>query len=267
MIRRVTKVEYAPGQFLALPLYNAAQETSQGLNPLFIPMSGASYEYDAIGTGPATKSNAVERLSFLLLGDSGADINAQVDQLRAKLYVGGRLKVWTTGDEFDEYGDPFETERWAVARITAMPEIPVGVRNYQSLPVTVSLNRGSDWAGEDPIEPAPIAVAGSVVVNNPGTAPIRDVVITIDGSYSSLVITNTTNGKRLASSGSGSKIRFDAGRGAVERWNGSAWIGDYANFVRRTGQVHLMAIEPGDNVLTISGATGTIAVDGYPKYH
>lgn len=104
-------------------------------------------------------------------------------------------------------------------------------------------------------------------ITNPGNAPIFDVTITIDGSYTDPVIRNTTNGYRLQSSGTGTKIRYDAGRPAVETWDGSEWVNDYANFQRNVGQVHLMRLEPGSNSFTVSGATGDLIISAYPAWH
>lgn len=268
MIRRVTKVEYATGQFLELPLYEAEQETDQGVNDAWAPMTGAHYEYDLLGSGPGTKANAIERLSFLLVGDDGADLNGKVDELRRRLFAGGSLKVWTAGDEYDEHGEPFETERWAQARIQSMPQIRVRRTDRRAVPVTVILTRSTDWASEDPISPDPIILPGGFTITNPGTAPIYDAVFTLEGSYTNPVINNTTTGHRLQQARSSSQaLRWDAGRPAVERNTGS-WVNDYGAFVRQLGQVHLMRIDPGVNSFSVSGVSaGTLQIDAYAKYH
>jgi hypothetical protein len=56
---------------------------------------------------------------------------------------------------------------------------------------------------------------------------------------------------------------FDAGATSITR-NGA---NDYASYVRAAGQNHLMRLDPGDNVFTITGVSaGYLTVSGYAAY-
>lgn len=129
-----------------------------------------------------------------------------------------------------------------------------------------NVTNGSGFLGGSTAGSGSPYAPGSFVVNNPGNAPIYDAIITVDGTYSAPEIENTTTGHRLVSTGSGTKIRFDAGGPKVERWNGSSWVNDYANFAPESNQIQLMVLEPGDNNFTTSGVTGLVHVDGYAAY-
>ena len=115
---------------------------------------------------------------------------------------------------------------------------------------------------------------GSFAIVNAGNAPIYNAIITLAGTYTNPVIRNTTNGYQLETARDGTsadhKVRFDAGRPGVEYSAdaGVTWAGDYANFVRQTGQVHLMVLDPGTNNFTVTGAaSGTLTVTAYAAYH
>lgn len=267
MIRRVTKVEYDTGQFYILPLYRAVQETQQDLSQASVILSGASYEYDLLGAGVSPKRNATERLSFLLLGDNSAEVNSGLDVLRRILYVGASLRIWTEGDVLDEHSEPVTTLRWATARVLSMPQVQIETNSINALPIVVIMSRSTDWNDEDPIQLAPESIAGSMTFNNLGNARILDAILTINGSYASPVITNTRNGSRFQSVGSGSKLRIDAGRSAVEKFESGQWLSDLGAYIRPSGQIQLFTFEIGENILSISGATGTLEINAYSKWH
>lgn len=265
MIRRITQIEYAPGQYIDVPLYNREDETTQEILASSVQPAGGSFSVDLLGDSPGVLVNADERVAFLLVGDSGADVNRQYNDLKGKLYRGGRLTLWSTGDELD--GDHIAEDVWtARARLRSMPSSPLGNSDRMARLVTLNFERSTLWEGEDLMED-PVAV-GSFSIFNPGNAYIWDAVITTDGTYTGPTqILNTTSGYRLRSNGSGTKLRYDSGTGAVERWTGAAWVNDYVNFNPVPGQVQQMRIDPGTNNFTMSGFTGTITIDAKAKWY
>lgn len=271
-LRRVTKIEHQPGVFLSLPQYAAEQETDQALYTSSVTLTGADYEYDLMGAQAAPKRNATERLAFRIVEDEPGEVNEQVDALRAALVAGARFKLWTEGE--DTYGA--SEERWAYARVASMPRVRVEQQDVRSLTVAVLLSRLSDWYGETPIAGSPFGIVGDpedLTVVNGGTARVRNAVLTLEGTFSNPVITNLTNGYRVESTRTSAEadlLRFDAGRPAVERSEdgGLSWSADYGAFVRASGQVQLMVLEPGVNELRVTGvSSGTLSVDAYPAWH
>jgi hypothetical protein len=88
-----------------------------------------------------------------------------------------------------------------------------------------------------------------------------------------VTIVNLTNGYQVKSNRTGTssndRVRFDAGKPAVDYSanGGSTWTGDYANFVRKAGQVQFMVLEPGENSLQFTGLSGSFVITAYPAYH
>lgn len=106
-----------------------------------------------------------------------------------------------------------------------------------------------------------VPATGTVVINNPGNAPVYDAVLILKGTFTDPAITNTTNGYVLSSTRDGAAtsdwLKFDAGRHTVEfsSNSGVVYANDFANFVRAATQVGLMKLEPGNNSFTFTGMT------------
>lgn len=102
---------------------------------------------------------------------------------------------------------------------------------------------------------------------------VRNAIITVNGPFDGLKITNTTNGYVLESTtvgaGSSDWLRFDSGRNTVELSDdsGATWTDDQVRFVRAPGQVGLMVIDPGTNDFQVEGANGgTVVVEFYETF-
>lgn len=261
MIRRITSIEYG-STTLIFPRGRFDAESTQELNNNIVDMSGADYQYDALRGTRASKKNGSERISFVITGTT-AEINEQIDTMRANLFVGAKFKLWATGDLEDDHGDSVADRRWAQARVVAMPTVTLATQNRNIAPITIVFTRFTDWYSEEEIS-GTIAMASSpqtFTLINPGTARILNPTMTIRGVFTNPIVINLTNSYRLKSTRDGSDsadyLRFKAngGPGSVEFSPnaGVNWTGDYANFVRKTNQITLMALEPGENDFYVSG--------------
>lgn len=273
MIRRYTKVEYAPGSFVDLPAFRSTHETEQELETAFEALTGADYDYDELSLNQTPKRNAIERVQFLVVEDTPGLVNAKLSELRSRLR--GRVKLWTSGSELDEYDDESAVDRWAYARMLSMPRVTLQAENRRHAPVMMVFSRMSDWYAEDAIEDSEaIAIdPDSFSILNPGDARVFNPVITLSGTYTNPRLTNGANGYVLESTRDGSSanhlLRFTVARRLVEfsSDNGATWVNDAANFVRQSGQVQPMVLESGANAFTITGmSSGTVTVDFFPAY-
>ena len=146
MIRHIYRVEYATDQFEDVPMERFAQETEQGLWTSFADLTGADYGYDMIGTGLAAKKNAIERVAFWVVAETGAEINAKIDDLES--HFQGRVWLWRRGD--GEEGLVYER---ALARLVNLPQVSLDASNIRHVPVAVIFERMSDWEEVEEEEP------------------------------------------------------------------------------------------------------------------
>lgn len=250
-------------------------EQGQDLLASSLALTGAGYEFDQLGSAPAVKADATERVRFLVTGTQ-ASIDQTIDELKALANI-GRGRVWTKGAAGDF--------RWAWARMTVMPALSLSFENLGHAPVSLTFVRSSDWHDEETIgyegEFTLSSDPETINVVNPGNAPVYDAIITVKGAFSGLVITNnsalvpgteTPYVLETASIGASAAdwIRFDAGRNTVEISNdsGATWTDDSGNFVRADGQVRLMVFGPGANELVVDGAASCdVVVEMYGAWH
>lgn len=249
------------------PLNVYEWDSRQSLTAAFDPLTGAHYDYDRLGTSLAVKRNAREMVSFLIKG-TNAEIQDKVAEARQKCYRAGRGKLWA----LDSTGDRW----WAYARVSDMPDIRVA--NSFAVPMSIAFERMSDWYNDT-------AVSGDVTLNaNPttfsidtlGNAKVYNAVFIFKGTYVNPALTNSTSGYVMASTRDGSNanhwLRFDCGKRRVEfsTNGGTSYTGDYASFVRQTGQVQFMVLEPGSNSFSCAFGgvpSGTLSYSLYPAYH
>lgn len=269
-LRRVVRIEYRPGEYWDIPTAGLEVESEQEVYSSIATLTGASYVVDLMGSDPAPKRPGAERLAFRLVEPTPEDANGAVDVIRERLYHGGRVRIWTDGDDVAA-----RRLRWAWGRVQSMPRVSVETWEDRSATITVGFARLSDWYGEDELFPDPVDIVASpvdVTVNNPGTARIYNAVITITGDVDHPRVENTANGYIAGSArvGAGEWLRFDAGRPAVMRSTdaGGTWVLDWGYWYRPVGQVQLMVLEPGDNTLRVTGVSdGTLRVAAYPAWH
>lgn len=262
---------YAGTDSITFPLTERRTISTQLLRSAAFTIPGTNYPVRALAYGAGLKAEARETISFVLYdpGRRPLVVDAKWDSMKSKLFSFGVGKLWTY--------DQQENMRWAWAYIEQMPSAPMhsGINRYH-LDVTVTFIRLSDWYDADAITPASYALAGltTFTVNNPGNAPIYNAIITIAGTFDTPTIHNITSGHYLISSRTGTSandiLRFDAGKPSIERSTdaGVSWAGDYENYLRVSGQVQLMVLEPGNNSFSVGGVTsGTMGLTAYPAYH
>lgn len=269
-LRRVTRIEYRPGEYWELPVAGLDVESEQEVYASIATLTGASYVVDLMGADPAPKRPGSERVAFRLVEPTPADANLAVDIIRERLYHGGRVRIWTDGDDVEG-----RRQRWAWGRVQSMPRVSVEMWEDRSATVSVGFARLSDWYGEDELLPDPVDIVASpedVAVFNPGTARVYNAVLTLTGDVDHPRIENLANGYIAGSTrvGAGEWLRFDAGRPAVLRStdSGGTWTPDWGSWDRPVGQVQIMVLEPGENTLRVTGVTGgTLRVEAYPAWH
>lgn len=261
---------------LVFPLAEYAYEIEAAMHTPEATLTGSHGGIDLLGSGLAVKESPQLRLSFVVYDDTPEEVEATVDALLDKAFRYGRGKLWTLGRE-DTGAGVAETLRWTRARALGMPRVEWEAGEILLKRLSLGFRCDPFWYAEDALYDAALDVdtdPKELTVTNPGTARIYNAVFTCAGTAASgVTITNLTNSYRLKStralSGGGTRLRFDAGRPAVETSvdGGTSWSGDYSRFVRRSGQVQLMVLEPGDNVLNVEGLIGTLTIDANAAYH
>lgn len=237
---------------------------------------GTDYGYDMLGNQEARLTSSVERLRFGIIAKcSPSEIDTLFGQLRARLYQIGLGKGYTI--DYDG------RRRWAYMRLIAIPtysvvalDTPAGVK---VLSVIATFRRSSPWFGEALVTAGPFTINSQpeiFTITNAGELSVFNGVYLLKGTWAAgITIDNTTNGKRLATNTPGTGVndwmRFDAGRPAVEFSSdgGTNYTPDYLNFVRKSGQVQLMALKQGANAFEVDAGAApnaTFEVSYYVPY-
>lgn len=253
------------------PIVEYEYESDQELYLPEAALAGAHYGYDMLGTSEALKATAIERLRFDVLENAGpSTVDTKVDEMVSELLRCGRGKLYSI--------DSADVRRWAYARVGAMPSLRWSAGNIFHKTASVHFRRLSDWYGTTPIA-ADITLneaTETFSINNTGLARVYNAVFIFKGTYVNPELTNLTNGYILESSRDGSAaghwLRFDCGKRRVEfsTNSGTSYSGDYANFVRQTGQVHFMVLEPGVNNFSCAFGgvpSGTLSYSLYPAFN
>jgi hypothetical protein len=258
-------------QSVIFPTHRYEYEQTQDLMMADMPLVGENYSYDQAAARPALKSNAVERVRFLHVGESEM-VDQEIDAFK-------RMVDWGVGKIVTKGADG--TERWAWGRPVEMPQINLTVENIMHFPQVAGFIRSSDFYTTEHDEEIDISSdPQTVTVENFGNATAKDVVITLKGPFTNPTVTNnsalledTSTPYKLETStdaaSSATWIKFDARRNEVMKStdSGGTWVDDTANYIRQDGQVRLMIFPSGVNSLVVTGVTGDIEVEFTDSWH
>lgn len=260
MIRRPLQFETAAGTY-TWPRYQLEYDPTQPLILALVDLPGADYAFDQLGDRPAVRGVGTHTLRFLLVGEPAA-IEAEIDSMRSICYLGARGRLVLEGDGGDR--------RSCAARITAMPQITLGVRDRQRAPVILTFVQLSDFQDDDAEVDVTTAITTdpqTVEITNPGDAVVYNPLITVEGPFDGLVLRNaslvvpgmstpwTFATARVAVAGD--TLTIDVGANRVEFSEGGGGAADdAANVTLQDGQVGLFAVAPGANEIEVEGAIG-----------
>lgn len=245
------------------PLNRYEWEESQSVRTPRQLISGAPGAFDMLGNEASIKDIRQERLRFMLTGTTTANDTA-FDLMKKVLHGGGRGKLWLVDDN--------SVRRWTWGRLQEMPSVQVSYRSPILQPAILGLVADPDFFDENATE-SEAAATGTVTITNPGNQRVYNAVLTLRGTATNPVITNTTNGYVLSTTrdiaSDLQRIRFDAGRDEVKyASDGSSFADDYSQFQRQSGQIQLFVLEPGDNLLTFSGiSSATLSWRFFGAHH
>lgn len=250
-------------------------QSRQALRNPYATISGASYGYRYGGATPAPKALAYETVSCSILATPGQDpddVDTTYDDLKSKLWSIGQGKIYTL--------DSLGVRRWAYASLVAMPQMQWRAGMIWEISLVIDFVRESDWYSTT-LTTSSATLGSDPTIANAGNAPVYNAILTIGGTYTdpvltntSLLIPNTALNYKLATLRDGTnanhQVKFDAGANTVQytATGGAPYADDYSNYVRQAGQVHLMVLQPGDNVFSRSGvsASSTLYWQFYPAY-
>lgn len=258
---------------IVFPKIELEYEEDQALLVPSEQLTGAHYSYDVLGSGKAIKQSAIERIRFTVAEDDPDLLDAAVQSIKSKLFEIGRGKLRKSLNQDT-------VQRWCYARAVAMPTLAVRNRDSSYQSVRIDFRRDSDWFSSALVTTnlSPNADPYNVDVTNAGDATAYAIAVIFKGTFTNPNIRNNTliNGKSLIASSlrdgtnAAHWLRFNAANGKIE-WStnsGSSYSDDIVNWVRASGQVHLFALAPGVNALTIRGANGaTVTLEYYSPWH
>jgi hypothetical protein len=260
MIRRPKHFATAAGTY-TWPRYQLEVDASQPLTLAMVDLPGADYAFDQLGDMPAIRGVGTTTIRYLLVGQPST-IEDEIDNMRRICWRGARGKLVFEDDD--------GTLRQCDARITAMPQITLGVRDRQRAPVIMTFSQLSDF-----MNPANTTGLQNITatpqtknVTSAGNVPVYSGKMTLRGPFNGLVIVNTS----MAVPGTAQPYRFATSRVAIAgQWleinigantvrysnnAGVSWVDDSANVTLQVGQVGLFAFAAGVNAIAITGANG-----------
>ena len=245
-------------------LINYSFADAQRLRASFAPAIGADYPFDFLGSKPAPKDAASDRITLLVSaggGGLGTTVDGYLDTMRQQLWRIGQGKLYTTDDN--------AVDRWAYARLVAMPAVTVKNDTRLTIAAAFEFTRLSDWMSAT-------ATTGTVAITangqtftltNPGTAIVRlSLDLTLSGTFNNPKFTNQTIspiqsiGSTRTSALTTNWLDIDCERYRM-RWStnsGSTYADDYANSVIPAGQVPFLELLPGANTILYNDANTTL---------
>lgn len=232
-----------------------------------VVIAGASHAFDQLGTGVAPKNGPLATHSVVIAESTGTAVDDEYDDMRSKLYKAGLGKLYVA-DEGDD-------ERWAWARLAAMPTTDWTLGDHSTLAVQLQWAIISDWHSETAynqtftIDASPKTVS----VVNPGNARVYDAVLILKGTYTNPSILNDLNDYQISTTRDGSNaahwLEIRAGRPSVRfsTDSGVTYTGDFALVTLPTNQIQLMVLEPGAQDIIVTGGNGsTLTVQFDPPW-
>jgi hypothetical protein len=262
MIRYLEKFTSIDGlTSYTFPLGAYQWETQQQIRNALSQSVGASYSYNHLGVNPAALNDAQETVRFADKQNTAALLEADIDNLRSKLYSIGKGKLYTLSDD--------GTRRWAYAQLAGMPKIVVTQVNRRYVPVIVEFIRSSDWHGTTQ-ETGTQALSANITtftITNPGNAATEEVVIRIransaTGYHSGIVILNQTNGHSItwnrAAASVDDELKLDGGANSTKYStnNGASYTDDYVNVTLGAQQNALFLLDAGANQIQVTDGGG-----------
>lgn len=247
---------------LALNPYEITDDIPLAMVTASITVPGMHGAFDVWGDEQHRQPLTITR-RFEIIGDDYADVDDQLDAIRAKTNTRGWLAI--------EMRDGDERGTWAKLTQVSAPEKP---EYYTHLPVTLTFVALWPWfesaddvwyfdAGETFDDGLYFdgnyttqSGSGTFAINNTGGGPITRGIIEIRGAATNPTITNAANDWSLAYSGtvpSGTSLFIDIGAQTAIINGENVWsnitLGDY-----NTG---LMRLETGANSIVYTGG-GTL---------
>jgi len=264
-----------PEKFVALdasltytfPLKKLEWEAAQSVVGSYSAGIGRNFSFNHRGNAPAFLEDGMETIRLLSVQSTTALAEADMDDLRAKLWRIG------TGYLYLLNGDG--TRRWSKARIEEIPRVSVTGDNAQFayFPANISFRRLSFWQGETADTGSrTITTSGGFTITALGNVPVQGAAAALvfrlrsnaagasGGFGTTVVITNSTTGETLtivaSSGGVNGEIKIDCGANRIYRSDddGATYTSLWAS-TTPGNQRGLMTLAPGANSFTVTGVT------------
>lgn len=226
-------------------------ESTQDIQVGVESVHGAHYGHDQWGQAVAPVNPAEERWRALVP-------NEDVDEFRSTLHRIGRGRLYIKLND--------DSERWAWARLNAIPDISLAVRGVPYVPLSLPFTRLSDWyaAAATTVNATLDSSPETVSVTNAGLVETRNITITLTANsaagFDDVTIANTTTAEQVSVSrtaANGEMIRLDVLGFRLETSDdgGSTWTDITQDLALGGTQVSPLTFVPGGNVITVTGAT------------
>ena len=273
VVRYAEKFENSAGSVsYTFPADNYVYRVDQPFRSSLEVISGADYAVDYAGSLPWPKAIAVERVTGMIWGASGAGADTEFDTMCQKLINTGLGKLYVK----DQAG----ARRWCWAKLAARPGYGTDAYAFSNIPFELEFMRFSDWYGTTIVNFSQAIAASptTVTLSNAGNAPVRNIEFRIRssgvGGFASPLLTNDDNGYAVGSLrtalSADDEIRIDTARKAIEysQDNGTSYVSDFSQFVMGGLQVGWFVIDAGGNDVIVTGMTsGVFEANYYPAYH
>jgi hypothetical protein len=238
------RLERSDGTGIDIPSNALEWETRQELRVAFSQIPLVDYAVDHLGTRRAPRGLAEEVIRFIAVHPDAQGLEDWLKQLRGFVVSLSVGKLWVR--------DATGTLYWALVRPTALPEMTYGIEQMRIMPVSLRLQRVSDWyaARERKLTRVVRSSPDNTIVTSQGTVETRKLVLALrpEPIQSGLTVSGTVITDALRSQTTPAHFDGRQPESSIGIWRGTTnlvtngsfetntngWVGSGATISRNT---------------------------------